>query len=159
MLLDFGVTALIVTHDRYFLDRVASSILAFEDDGLVVHYPGNYDQFRRLRTEAREARKAAAKAPPPPAPAGAKTSSQRPGARKKALSNVEERELAGLPDRIDQAEQLVSSLMGKLGDPSTYAGGGNEAASVQRELEAAKADAQRLTARWEELEVKRSSAT
>jgi ABC transport system ATP-binding/permease protein len=158
MLLDFGVTALIVTHDRYFLDRVASSILAFEDDGVVVHYPGNYDQFRRLRSEAREARKAAVKAPAVP-PAGARTSSQRPGPKKKALSNAEERELAGLLDRIDQAEQLVSSLMGKLGDPSTYTGGGNEVARLQRELEAAKADAQRLTVRWEELEVKRSSAT
>jgi hypothetical protein len=49
--------------------------------------------------------------------------------------------------------------MGKLGDPSTYTAGGSEVVSLQRELEAAKADAQRLTARWEELEVKRSSAT
>ena len=56
------------------------------------------------------------------------------------------------------AEQLVSSLMGKLGDPSTYAGGGS-VVTVQRELDAARAAAERLTARWEELEVKRSSAT
>ncbi|HXK16474.1 MAG TPA: ABC-F family ATP-binding cassette domain-containing protein, partial [Polyangiaceae bacterium] len=86
MLLDFGVTALIVTHDRYFLDRVATSILAFEEDGAVVHYPGNYDAFRRLRAEAREARKAAAKATPAaakPAPSDAKTPTQRPGAKKK----------------------------------------------------------------------------
>jgi ABC transport system ATP-binding/permease protein len=160
MLLDFGVSALIVTHDRYFLDRVASSILAFEDDGVVVHYPGNYDQFRRLRAEAREARKAAAKAAPPGV-APAKGASQRPAAnnRKKALSSTEERELAGLPDRIDEAEQLVSSLLGKLGDPSTYAGGGTDAVTVQRELDHARADADRLTQRWEELEVKRSSAT
>ncbi len=158
MLIDFGVTALIVTHDRYFLDRVATSILAFEGDGVVVHYPGNYDQFRRLRSEAREARKAAAKAVP--AAVAAKTApSQRPGAKKKALSNSEERDLAALPDRIDQAEQLVSSLMGKLGDPSTYAGGGGDVVKLQRELDAARADAERLTARWEELEVKRSSAT
>ena len=160
MLIDFGVTALIVTHDRYFLDRVATSILAFEGDGVVVHYPGNYDTFRRLRSEAREARKAAAKAAP--APVTAKTPSQRPGAnKKKALSNTEERELKELPDKIDQAEQLVSSLMGKLGDPSTYAGGGGgeEIAKLQRELDAARAAAERLTARWEELEVKRSSAT
>ncbi len=98
MLLDFGVTALIVTHDRYFLDRVASSILAFEADGAVVHYPGNYDQFRRLRAEAREARKAAAKAAPVAsvaAPSKASSPSQRPGGKKKALSPSEERELAG----------------------------------------------------------------
>ncbi len=158
MLLDFGVTALIVTHDRYFLDRVASSILAFEDDGAVVHYPGNYDQFRRLRAEAREARKAAAKAAPTPQSGSPKVPSQRPSGKKKILTASEEKELQGLPDRIDEAEQLVSSLQGKLGDPTLYTGGGNVVA-VQRELDVARANAERLTARWEELEVKRSSAT
>jgi ATP-binding cassette subfamily F protein uup len=156
MLLDFGVTALIVTHDRYFLDRVASSILAFEDDGAVIHYPGNYDQFRRLRAEAREARKLAAKrAPTFDTKASA---SVRAPSKKKTLSNAEERELAQLPDKIDQAEQQVAALTSKLGDPATYAGGADVAA-LNRELEAARAQAESLTARWEELETKRSSAT
>ncbi len=154
MLLDFGVTALIVTHDRYFLDRVATSILAFEDDGLVVHYPGNYDTFRRLRAEAREARKASAKvAPPADAP---KTSPQRTAAKKKALSNSEERELAALPDRIETAEQQLKSLTEKLGDPSTYAGGGADVSALNQKLESARAEAERLTARWEELETRRA---
>jgi ATP-binding cassette subfamily F protein uup len=156
MLLDFGVSALIVTHDRYFLDRVASSILAFEDDGEVVHYPGNYDTFRRLRAEARDARKAAAKAAPLAASADPKAPSVRPSSKKKALSNSEERELAGLPERIDQAERQVSSLMGKLGDPATYTTGADVNA-LNRELDTARAEAERLTQRWEELEVKRSA--
>jgi ATP-binding cassette subfamily F protein uup len=155
MLLDFGVTALIVTHDRYFLDRVASSILAFEEDGRVVHYPGNYDQFRRLRSEAREARKAEAKAAPPATEA--KAGSVRPGAKKKALTNVEERELKELPDRIDKAEQQVAALTATLGDPTTYAAGGADVSALTRDLEAARAEAERLTARWEELETKRES--
>jgi len=164
MLLDFGVTALIVTHDRYFLDRVATSILAFEDDGAVVHYPGNYDAFRRLRAEAREARKAAAKAAPAatkaaPAAGVAKAASQPPAGKKKsALSNTEERELAKLPDRIDEVERRISGLNGQLGDPATYSSGADVTA-LNRDLEAARAEADRLTARWEELEVKRSSAT
>jgi ABC transport system ATP-binding/permease protein len=92
--------------------------------------------------------------------AKAASPSQRPsGNKQKALTSTEQRELAGLPDRIDQAEQLVSSLMGKLGDPSTYAGGGGDVVTVQRELDRARAEADRLTQRWEELEVKRSSAT
>jgi hypothetical protein len=49
--------------------------------------------------------------------------------------------------------------MGKLGDPTTYAGGGGDVVKLQRELDHARAEAERLTARWEELEVKRSSAT
>jgi ABC transport system ATP-binding/permease protein len=153
MLLDFGVTALIVTHDRYFLDRVASSILAFEDDGRVVHYPGNYDTFRRLRAEAREARKAEAKAAPA---ADAKAGSLRPAAGKKKLSNNEEKELTALPDQIDRAEQQVAALTAKLGDPATYAAGGDVQA-LNRQLQAARDQAERLTARWEELESKRST--
>jgi ATP-binding cassette subfamily F protein uup len=152
MLLDFGVTALIVTHDRYFLDRVASSILAFEEDGRVVHYPGNYDAFRRLRSEVREARKAEAKAAPLPE---AKAASVRPTSKKK-LSNNEEKELGALPDKIDAAEKLVASLTVKLGDPATYASGADVSA-LNRELEAARAEAERLTARWEELESKRAT--
>jgi ATP-binding cassette subfamily F protein uup len=152
MLLDFGVTALIVTHDRYFLDRVATSILAFEEGGRVVHYPGNYDTFRRLRAEAREARKAEEKAEVAAAP---KLTSQKPPAKKAGLSKPEERELGALPDKIDQAEQQVSAITAKLGDPATYAGG-TDVAALNRDLEAARAEAERLTARWEELETKRS---
>jgi ATP-binding cassette subfamily F protein uup len=154
MLLDFGVTALIVTHDRYFLDRVATSILAFEDDGRVVHYPGNYDAFRRLRSEAREARKAEAKAAP--ATSEGKASSVRPAAAKKKLSNNEEKELAALPDKIDRAEQQVATLTAKLGDPATYASG-SDVQTLNRDLQAARSEAERLTARWEELEHKRSA--
>jgi ATP-binding cassette subfamily F protein uup len=151
MLLDFGVTALIVTHDRYFLDRVASSILAFEEDGRVVHYPGNYDQFKRLRSEAREARKAEAKAAPA---VEAKAASVRPAAKKKSLSNNEERELKELPDRIERAEKQVAALTSSLGDPSTYAGG-VDVVALNRILQSAREEAERLTARWEELETKR----
>jgi ATP-binding cassette subfamily F protein uup len=154
MLLDFGVSALIVTHDRYFLDRVATSILAFEEGGQVVHYPGNYDTFRRLRAEAREARKAAARAEPEPAVA--KVATQRPTPKKKPLTSSEERELAGLPDRIDQLEQLATRLTNQLADPATYAQG-SDVAALNRQLQDARRDAEQLTLRWEELELKRSA--
>jgi ATP-binding cassette subfamily F protein uup len=151
MLLDFGVTALIVTHDRYFLDRVATSILAFEEGGRVVHYPGNYDSFRRLRAEAREARKAETKPETPKA-----ADKARPASKTTGLSKAEERELSGLPDRIDQAEQQVAALTARLGDPATYTDG-SDIAALNAELEAARAEAERLTARWEELETRRAT--
>ena len=49
LLLEFGGSVLLVTHDRYFLDKVATSILAFEGDGHAVRYPGNYEMYRTLR--------------------------------------------------------------------------------------------------------------
>ena len=157
MLVDFGVTALVVTHDRWFLDRVATSVLAFEADGRAVRYPGNYETYRRLRAE--RASEPSAK----PTPQATATSAEpAPNARaersakKKALSNVEQRELGGLPDAIERAEARVTSLSQTLADPTSYAGGGKEIAKVSAELELAKTEVERLTARWEELELKRA---
>ena len=57
MLLEFPGCAVIITHDRWFLDRVATHILAFEGDSQVVWFEGNYDDYeadrrRRLGAEA-----------------------------------------------------------------------------------------------------------
>jgi ATP-binding cassette ChvD family protein len=56
-LLDFGGCAVIISHDRWFLDRIATHMLAFEGDSHVVWFEGNYadymvDKERRLGTEA-----------------------------------------------------------------------------------------------------------
>src|SRR5213596_1489697 len=56
-LVDFAGCALVITHDRWFLDRIATHILAFEDEGKVVWFEGNYadyeaDRRRRLGAEA-----------------------------------------------------------------------------------------------------------
>src|SRR5690606_2878706 len=49
LVVEFGGTCLVVTHDRYFLDRIATAILAFEDDGRVTRYEGNYDAYLQRR--------------------------------------------------------------------------------------------------------------
>ncbi|MCB9583088.1 MAG: ABC-F family ATP-binding cassette domain-containing protein [Polyangiaceae bacterium] len=148
MLIDSGVTAVVVTHDRYFLDRVATSILAFEGDGKVVHYPGNYTTFRRLREEANRDKKA-------PAEAEAKAERRRPTSKKKGLSHTEAKELDGIMEVIEAAEARVVELSEALSDPNTYAAGGGDAARLTAELDAARVEVERLTARWEELETKR----
>jgi ATP-binding cassette subfamily F protein uup len=63
LLLEFGGTVLVVTHDRYFLDRVATSILAFED-GRVVRYHGTYSDYLRKRTRPAAQPKVESKPPP-----------------------------------------------------------------------------------------------
>ncbi|MEO7033920.1 MAG: ATP-binding cassette domain-containing protein, partial [Polyangiaceae bacterium] len=163
MLVDFGITALVVTHDRWFLDRVATSVLAFEEGGTATRYPGNYETYRRLRAQRESEPKASAKsakstkegaaAPasvPPPA------RSERPKSAKKGLSNNEQRELQTLPDAIEKAEARVAELGLLLADPKTYAGGGKEIAKVTADLEQAKAAVDNFTKRWEELELKQA---
>ena len=157
MLIDFGVTALVVTHDRWFLDRVATSILAIEEGGHAVRYPGNYDTYRRLRAQVQSER---ASNPPPATPASSPppARAERSLAKKKSLSNVEQRELAGLPDAIEKSEARVSELTETLANPATYAGGGKEIARVTELLAGTKAEVERLTKRWEELERKQEES-
>jgi ATPase subunit of ABC transporter with duplicated ATPase domains len=56
-ILRFAGSVLVISHDRWFLDRVASHILAFEGDSSVVLFPGNYTEYeedrrRRIGTDA-----------------------------------------------------------------------------------------------------------
>jgi ATPase subunit of ABC transporter with duplicated ATPase domains len=48
-LVEFPGCAVVISHDRWFLDRIATHILAFEGDGSVVFYPGNYSEYEEDR--------------------------------------------------------------------------------------------------------------
>ena len=49
MLLNYAGSALVVSHDRWFLDRISTHILAFEGDSQVTWFEGNYDDYERDR--------------------------------------------------------------------------------------------------------------
>ncbi|MBN1610197.1 MAG: ABC-F family ATP-binding cassette domain-containing protein [Polyangiaceae bacterium] len=155
LLVDFGVAALVVTHDRWFLDRVATSILAFEGEGRVVQYPGNYETCRRLRAEAARHEKRAEPATKPRARSPGATPSQ----KRKSLGYDAERELQGLPDAIDQAEACVTELNERLADPRTYTDGTTDVAQLAADLEAAKLEVSELLERWEQLELEKQALT
>ncbi|GMV19818.1 MAG: energy-dependent translational throttle protein EttA [Polyangiaceae bacterium] len=148
MLLGFGGAALVVTHDRWFLDRVATSLLVFEGDGRVVRYPGNYETYRRL--------KGAAQSAPPPAEPEKKAAarpSQKPD-KPKGLTYAERLELEKLPERIETADALVRSLEERIADPAFFRSEPDQVKRTLGELDAAKVEASALMARWEELETK-----
>ncbi len=158
MLIEMSATALVVTHDRYFLDKVATSILAFEGDGQVVRYPGNHASYVALRDAARaRAREAAAAEPrarsaPPP---GAATTRAAPSGRPRGLTWNEARELERVEVEIAALETELTDRDSELADPATYA---ERSAEVPALLAARDAAHQRLTtamARWEELATRR----
>jgi ABC transport system ATP-binding/permease protein len=159
LLLEFGGTALVVTHDRWFLDRVATGLLVFEEEGQVVHHAGNYTLVRALREQQRaeERKPPAVKAPAAAAPGG-----KRSPRKRSALTYGERLELEALEQQVEEADQRVAELEARLADPGTYqvpGGGGGEAIQIGAELEQARTEAARLMARWEELETKRELAT
>ena len=152
MLLDFDGAALVVTHDRWFLDRVATSILVFEGDGRVVRYPGNYETYRRLAAAAQKA--SAENAPPRTAPSLDKKSAAPKPIKPKGLSYAERLELEKLPDRIEAEERRVRALELRISDPEFYRSEPAEVQHTLAELEGARAESTALLARWEALETR-----
>lgn len=144
---------LVVTHDRYLLDRVATGILCFEGDGQVTRYAGAYQAYASARAREAEAKKLAREA----AKLEAKPKAEK--AKAAGLSKNEQKELDGILDKIDAAESNAAAIEAELGDASLYATGADpaRAAAIKTRLEDARAAAAKLTARWEELEEKRQA--
>ena len=139
---------LVVTHDRYLLDRVTTGILSFESDGHVTRYAGAYQAY----AQAKEAEAAARKKPE----AAKSVAPAKPKAA--GISKNEQKELDGIMDKIDAAESEVAKIEAELGDASLYAPGADPkaAAAVQARLDEARAKAAKLTARWEDLEARKA---
>lgn len=148
-LADFDGSVLVVSHDRYFLDRICDQIVAFEDGGVFVQ-PGNYSYYLEKKRE-REARfqaatAAAARTLPKPEAPTARTN------RPRKLSFKEQRELESMESTILEMESRVHGLEATLNDPEFHATRSREARGIIEELEKGKAEVARLYARWEELE-------
>jgi ATP-binding cassette subfamily F protein uup len=161
MLCEYGGSALVVTHDRWFLDRIATSILVFEGDGRVVRYAGGYQDYLSQKAAAEaareeEARAAAEMAKAEKAEKEAKAAPNKPAAKKSGLTWAEQRELEGILGKIEEAEGEVASLEKELADPALYATRAAEVPAITRRLDEARAKATALVARWEVLEEKQA---
>ncbi len=163
MLEGYPGSVLVVTHDRAFLDRVATAILAFErpaDGGpaVVERHAGGYEDYLSHKREER-ARRAEASVAARAAPAAA-VASPAPSAKAKGKSQLtyaERIELEGILEAIDRAEGDVRALETALADPALYASRGGEVTALQAKLATAKAATARLVTRWELLETKKGS--
>jgi ABC transport system ATP-binding/permease protein len=159
LLVDWPGCALVVSHDRAFLNRVATSILAFEGEGRVVRYTGDYDAYRAAaaRTRAEEqARQARERERAASSRGGAVQAAraERGAAGPKPLTYAERIELEGILAKIEAAEGELARCESALSDPATYGQGGDAQRRAQSAYEEARAEVARLTARWEELEAR-----
>jgi ATP-binding cassette subfamily F protein uup len=147
--------ALIVSHDRYFLDKVATSILAFEGDvmppGTVTHVQGNYTTYLDLRgPELRAAAAAAlAKAQAEKPDKTPRQKSEKP--KKAGLSFKEKREHAELEARLGAEEARLRELEAALQDPSVWQRGPQVAQELEQARQSAQAAVDAMWARWAEL--------
>jgi len=151
-LLEFPGALVLVTHDRYLLDRVSTRILALDGRGAAVSY-ADYDQWELdRRRPAEEALRSRPSTPRPKAP-GSRSQSDGPGERPRKLGYREQREWDGMEARILEAEARLESCHQAMADPAVAA----DHVAVQARLDAltlAQEEVDRLYARWAELEAR-----
>ena len=148
-LADFDGSVLVVSHDRYFLDRICDQIVAFEPGGVFVQR-GNYSYYLEKRAE-RDARTKVLSTGFSAVESTSKTSTPMAAEKPRKLSYKEQRELESMEETILNAENIVAEIENQLNDPSFYVTRAKEAPGLLAQLEPAKAEVARLYARWEEL--------
>jgi ATP-binding cassette subfamily F protein uup len=150
-LLEFRGSLVLVTHDRYVLDRVSTVVLGLDGQGSAGLF-ADYSQWESWQEDreqsARNGARTAAQAAAPSESAG-----QLPG--KKKLSYLEAREYDTIEERVASAEQILQAKRTQLEDPE-IASDGPRLVAAHAELEEAQEKVDVLYARWAELEKKKT---
>jgi ATP-binding cassette subfamily F protein uup len=148
-LLAFPGCVMVVSHDRYFLNRVCNGILAFEGDGKIAHSVGNYDYYlekkkqQETRSEAKPVKKGTSAAP---------TEIKRPAAKSLKLTFKEKRELEGMEAHITAVEAEIARVEAMFLEPNFHQQYGQQTSEFLTKIADDKKELARLYARWEELE-------
>lgn len=181
-LMAYEGTVILVSHDREFINQIATRCMVFEGDGVVQDYIGGYEDWLRQRTEdpwsnlqaklEKGMQRIGALSPESSKPADApattpvayaeqaksfgKSVESAAEPKGKKLGYKEARELEALPALIEKLEKEQSELIGLIGDPAFYQKPASEVTEVQNRMSKVEADLNQAYTRWEELEAKKS---
>ncbi|NQU38921.1 MAG: ATP-binding cassette domain-containing protein [Lentisphaerae bacterium] len=145
-LANYPGTVLMVSHDRAFLDNVVTSVIVMQGTGAVEEYVGGYNDWLKARAgRAGAKRQAAAEAAP---------ASRKPT----AFGFKQNRELSGLPKKIEKMEEQQSALHIKMGNPDYFRTPRTEMTADKETDETLTADLEAAYGRWQELEALRDGS-
>ncbi|MFC1524093.1 ATP-binding cassette domain-containing protein [Thermodesulfobacteriota bacterium] len=144
LLHDFKGTVLLVSHDRTFLNNIATSTLVFEGQGNIREYTGGYDDWLRQKKYQ--------EITGPPLKSSKQIPSRRKQERPKKLTFKEKAELSELPGKIETMEAEQQELFDLLGDPTFYQQSGENTGTVKARLNDLETALESAYHRWEELE-------
>ncbi|MBU8902479.1 MAG: ABC-F family ATP-binding cassette domain-containing protein [Victivallales bacterium] len=138
---------IVVSHDRYFLNRVCNGIIAFEGDAKVEYSLGDYDYYleKRKERDKKITKTSSRKNNPPPAPVPQKT---------KKLSYKEQRELDSMEDHVMELESEIKKVETIFADPDFFTKHSDKSTELNSKLTELKEQLEKSYARWEELENK-----
>ena len=158
-LIAFPGTVLVVSHDRYFLNRVCTDVLAFEGDGKIHHSVGDYDYYleKKQKQAVAASRESAAivslnKSSALSRAAATKATKAVKPAKPRKLSFKEARELEGMEAQIHAVDAEIARIEGLFVLPDFHRTHATQTTQLTADLAAAKEKLPKLYARWEELE-------
>ena len=136
----FPGIVLTVSHDRYFMDRVCDSVFVFQPDGTLRQYMGGYTEYREREKEEKEERKQEQN----------RRSAQRPRLTKQGLTYMEKKELAALPQQMEELQAAIDSLNEQMGSPMAF----EELQVLTEKRDVLENELAQAESRWLELEEK-----
>lgn len=154
MLADYEGTLIIVSHDRDFLDRSVTEVLAFEGNAEVFSVVGGYSDYVREKQARSNIGKAVTKKTSPPIapPATAQTAEEPAQPTGKKLTYGERLELQKLPAKMADTQAQILSLKEQLNDTGIYQRDPDGFSKMLKDFQEAEASLGRYEARWLELE-------
>ena len=148
LLMNYHGTLLLVSHDRAFLNNVATSTIVFDDDGQVREYVGGYDDWvhqrqQDLQEEIGQSKVALKKV--------------KSGSKKSALTYQEQLDLTALPKKIEKLELKQAELLNRVGQPEFYQQEAGKIAEMQEQLAQLTVELEDTYNRWQQLEAKQEN--
>jgi ATP-binding cassette subfamily F protein uup len=141
---NFPGCLIIVSHDRYFMDRLVDHLFVFEGAGQIRDFPGNYTDYREWLEDEEALRKESATK----ATVAAKPVAAPPPSEKRKISFKEKQEYEKLEGEIDRLESRKKELVGKMNNGTVSH---EELMQWSREIEQIEADINTKSDRWLEL--------
>ncbi len=148
---DYDGTVMIVSHDRDFLDRTVSGVLAFEEQGRITPHAGGYSDYLSRRT-------ALAKADSKQRKAKKKPAQEKPsGPQKERLSYKQTYLLKTLPEEMSRLEAAIATAAEKLGDMTFFAKDPDAYQALSAQMDADNTAFCEAEEMWLELEILRET--
>ena len=140
---------MLVSHDRAFLNNVATSTIVFDDDGEVREYVGGYDDWVDQRQLDKKDGVTKPKTVAKPVKSGGKKSS---------LTYQEQLDLTALPKQIETLELKQSELLSRVGEAGFYQQSADKVAATQDKLAKLTEELELTYDRWQQLEAKQENS-
>jgi len=142
---NFAGCLIIVSHDRYFMDRIVDHVLAFEGDGKIKDFVGNFSEYREWKKTEIGSPKSDNSTPLSVTNQQPTTNNQQP---KKKLSFKEQRELETIEKEMPELEKKRTEILEKLNNEADY----EKIATLSAELEKVSEKLEEYEMRWLELQ-------